>query len=211
MLIGGGALDAATEAHARSLFPAAELLPFYGAAETSFITLGGRPYPGVEIDIREADADGIGEVWVRSPYLFDGYASAPDPHRDARGFTTVGERGRLLPDGTLRLAGRADRAVRIAEQTVQPEEVEAALMALSGVAEAAVLPVPDPARGTVLTAAYVATDTTPPESLLAEARTRLGPLATPRALTPIAAEDWPRRPSGKTDLAALATLLKVPA
>ncbi|MBY6047995.1 AMP-binding protein [Vannielia litorea] len=201
LLIGGGALDAATEAHARRLFPSAQIHSFYGAAETSFITLDGAPYPGVEIEIRNPDVDGTGEVWLRSPYLFEAYATGPDPHRDARGFTTVGERG-WLADGTLHLAGRADRAVRIAEQTVQLEEVEAALLALPGVTEAAVLPRPDRARGTRLAAAYAGTSQLEPSAL-----TALPPLARPRSMTRIATEAWPRRPSGKTDLAAIEVLL----
>ena len=195
LLIGGGALDAATEGKARALFPAARIHSFYGAAETSFITLDGAPYPGVDLEIRD------GEVWVKSPYLFEGYGDTPDPKRDARGFTTVGERG-TLQDGRLHLAGRADRAVRIAEQTVQLEEVEAALLALPGVTEAAVLAHPDGRRGTRLIAAYTGSAT--PESL---SLTALPPRARPRSLTRIAAEDWPRRPSGKTDLAALAARL----
>ncbi len=201
LLIGGGALDAATDAHARALFPAAQIHSFYGAAETSFITLDGAPYPGVEIEIRNPAADGTGEVWLRSPYLFEGYGNGPDPNRDDRGFTTVGERG-WLTDGTLHLAGRADRAVRIAEQTVQLEEVEAALLALPGVTEAAVLPRPDPIRGTRLVAAYAGT-----AQLETSALTVLPPLARPRSLTRIATEAWPRRPSGKTDLAAIEALL----
>ncbi|MFY0635805.1 MAG: AMP-binding protein [Vannielia sp.] len=201
LLIGGGAFDAATRDHARALFPNAEIHGFYGSAETSFISLDDRPCNGVEIEIRNPDESGTGEVWVRSPYLFQGYADTPDPRRDDRGFTTVGERGRMS-GGLLHLAGRADRAVRIAEQTVQIEEVEAALLAMPGVTEAAVLPMPDPRRGTRLIAAY--TGPAAPETLPLYA---LPPLARPRPITRIAPEAWPRSPSGKTNLTALASML----
>ncbi|QDC10535.1 long-chain fatty acid--CoA ligase [Oceanicola sp. D3] len=202
LLIGGGVLDAASEAKARALFPEAQLYSFYGAAETSFITIDGAPYPGVTLDIRNPGPDGAGEVWVRSPYLFEGYGSTPDPQRDASGFTTVGERGHLT-NGLLSIVGRADRAVRIAEQTVQLEAVEAALLALPGVTEAAVIAQPDAKRGNRLVAAY--SGTVAPEAL---ALTALPPLARPRSLTQIAPEDWPRRASGKTDLAAIAARLQ---
>ncbi|SIN81706.1 AMP-binding protein [Vannielia litorea] len=201
LLIGGGALDAATEAHARALFPNARIHGFYGAAETSFITLDGRPYPGVTVQIRNPDASGTGEVWLRSPYLFARYGDGPDPHRDSQGFTTVGERG-WMEGGKLRLAGRADRAVRIAEQTVQLEEVEAALLALPGVTEAAVIALPDRLRGTRLVAAYTGSATPDALSLAG-----LPALVRPRRLTRLAPQDWPRRPSGKTDLAAIAAML----
>ena len=78
ILVGGSKLDPSLRAALAALAPAAKLREFYGAAETSFITLAdettpetsvGSPYPGVEITL-----DPNGEVWVRSPYLFLGYA-----------------------------------------------------------------------------------------------------------------------------------------
>ena len=78
ILIGGSKLDPALRAALKMLAPNAQIREFYGAAETSFITLAdettpeasvGRPYPGVEIA-----PDPTGEVWVKSPYLFLGYA-----------------------------------------------------------------------------------------------------------------------------------------
>jgi long-chain acyl-CoA synthetase len=78
ILSGGAKLDPALRARLATLAPQAQIREFYGAAETSFITLAdqttpeasvGRPYPGVDLHL-----DQTGEVWVRSPYLFLGYA-----------------------------------------------------------------------------------------------------------------------------------------
>jgi long-chain acyl-CoA synthetase len=80
ILIGGSKLDPTLRAALAALAPNARLREFYGAAETSFITLAdettpdasvGRPYPGVDLRL-----DATGEVWVRSPYLFLDYAPA---------------------------------------------------------------------------------------------------------------------------------------
>jgi long-chain acyl-CoA synthetase len=80
ILVGGSKLDPALRAALASLAPNARIREFYGAAETSFITLAdettpeasvGRPYPGVDLHL-----DPTGEVWVRSPYLFLGYADS---------------------------------------------------------------------------------------------------------------------------------------
>ena len=97
ILIGGSKLDPTLRAALTTLAPNAQIREFYGAAETSFITLAdettpeasvGRPYPGVEITL-----DPTGEVWVRSPYLFLGYtfhicpnipAGGPSPEPVAR-------------------------------------------------------------------------------------------------------------------------------
>ena len=79
ILVGGSKLDPSLRARLQTLAPQARIREFYGAAETSFITLAdettpeasvGRPYPGVELRL-----DQSGEVWVRSPYLFIGYAT----------------------------------------------------------------------------------------------------------------------------------------
>jgi len=81
-LIGGAKVDAGLRAGLAVIAPGCALREFYGAAETSFITLAdaqtpegsvGRAYPGVEIAVDQ------GVIRVRSPYLFDGYAGGDGP------------------------------------------------------------------------------------------------------------------------------------
>ena len=208
IVTGGSKLDSGTRARLALLFPRAQLREFYGAAETSFITLSdadtpegsvGRAYPGAEIDLR--GPLGAQEVWVRSPYLFDGYAGAPGGARWHDGWLTVGEIGEMR-DGFLFLSGRAGRMVTVADQNVFPEEIEAFLLSQPGVTQAAVLPRADPLRGQVLDAVVMGGD---PAVLLAACRKRLGPLKTPRRVHLVA--DWPLLASGKTDLAALQGLV----
>jgi long-chain acyl-CoA synthetase len=204
ILTGGSKLDPATRVRLAERFPKAEVREFYGAAETSFITLSdagtpedsvGRPYPGVEIDLR--GPAGAQEVWVRSPYLFSGYAGAAGSARWQDGWLTVGEIGELR-DGFLFLSGRAGRMMTVADQNVFPEEIEAFLLDQPGVTRAAVLPRADPLRGHVPEAVVMGGD---PAALLAACRRQLGPLKTPRRVHLVA--DWPLLASGKTDLAAL--------
>ena len=201
-LIGGAKVDAGLRAGLARIAPRCALREFYGAAETSFVTLSdddtpegsvGRAYPGVEIAV---DA---GEVWVRSPYLFDGYAGAAGPAIRRDGWLSVGERGRLQ-DGCLYLSGRAGRMVTVAGQNVFPEQIEGFLAVQPGVRQVAVLPRGDALRGAVLVA-VVQGDPDCEPALLAAARAQFGALAAPRAV--IWRRDWPVLPSGKTDLAAL--------
>lgn len=216
LLIGGSKLDAALRAQVARMAPAVQVHEFYGAAEASFITLAGpgapeasvgAAYPGVEIAIRDASGQDLpegqlGEIWLRSPYLFQAYAGPPGGARWQAGWLSVGEHGRMQA-GHLTLAGRAGRMVKIAEQAVYPEEIEAFLLAQPGVRRAAVLPRPDPARGQVLVAALQgpAED----EALLRALRQAFGALVAPRAV--LRPADWPVLASGKTDLAALEALL----
>ena len=200
ILLGGSKLDAGL----RVALCGAELREFYGAAEASFITLAepdapadsvGAVYPGVEIDLR------AGQIWVRSPYLFQGYAGA-----DAggavwdQGWLSVGEMGRL-EGGYLYLSGRAGRMVTVADQNVFPEEIESFVAGLPGVARVAVLPRRDALRGAVMVAVLQG-DRFVEAAILAACRARLGALVAPKAV--IWVNQWPVLPSGKTDLLRLA-------
>ena len=129
IVIGGSKLDSALRARLTELAPACQLREFYGSAEASFITMAGpdtppdsvgAPYPGVELRIEGGE---MGEIWVRSPYLFEGYASDPGSARWRDDWLSVGEIGSVR-DGNLYLAGRTGRMVRVADQSVHPEEIE---------------------------------------------------------------------------------------
>lgn len=220
VLVGGGFLDrAACEAAAR-LFPEAGLTGFYGAAETSFITLDetggaggsvGRPYPGVTLRVRDEagrdlPAGETGTIWVKSPYLFDSYAAGTAPDTRWRdGFLSVGELGWLSETGALFLAGRRSRMFTVADRNVFPEAIERFLLSLPGPTAAAVLPQPDPARGN-LPVAFLSGPGLDTGALLAACRQHFGPGAAPRRIVTLDA--LPSLPSGKPDLRALAALLE---
>lgn len=200
LVLGGARLTPGLRAQiaARS---ACRVTEFYGAAETSFIALSddsapegslGRPYPGVDLRCEG------GRLWVRSPYLALGYAGPPGGALWRDGWVAPGEAGRL-EGGALWLEGRIGRQVKIADQTVQPEEIEAALAALPGITAAAVLPRADAARGVVLWA--FAQGRGDEGAVLAALRRQFGALKAPKRL--IWVQDWPVLPSGKTDLRAL--------
>ncbi len=215
LIVGGSKLDPALRAALHALAPALRIHEFYGAAETSFISLAGpdapqasvgRPYPGVDLRIRAADGTDLpsgapGEIWVRSPYVFSDYVGDAGAARRADGWLSVGEHGRMQ-DGFLYLSGRAGRMVKIADQSVYPEEIELFLLSQPGVASAAVLPRPDARRGQILVA--FVQGSAPDVRLLTALRHAFGPLVAPRAILRV--ETWPVLPSGKTDLAALERL-----
>jgi long-chain acyl-CoA synthetase len=215
ILTGGAKLDPTLRADLAVMAPAAAIREFYGAAEASFISLSdpthpaasvGVAYPDVAIDIRSPDGmilpDGMmGAVWVRSPYLFDGYGDGLDgPARWQDGWLTVGEIGRL-DQGALYLAGRAGRMVTVADQNVFPEEIEALLSAQAGIRRVVVLPRPDRLRGSVLVAVAMG-DPSCEGRVLKSVRQVLGPLKAPRAM--IWRQDWPELPTGKPDLTRIA-------
>ena len=203
LVIGGAKLDGALRAAVLAAAPGVRIAEFYGAAEASFITMAGadcppdsvgRAYPGVEIRVEG------GEVWVKSPYLFAGYAGDPGPARWDAGWLSVGEMGEMR-EGFLYLKGRAGRMVTVADQNVFPEEIEAFLQGLQGVAQVAVVPEADALRGVRLVA-VVRGDRLRDAKIVAAMRAQFGTLKAPKRL--IWLQDWPVLPSGKTDLRAIA-------
>lgn len=209
VLVGGAKLDAGLRTSLAALCPAAVVREFYGAAEASFITLAddltpahavGRPYPGVEIGIGGPFGQAAeGRVWVRSPYVFAGYAGADAGVAEWRdGWLGLGEVGRI-EGGQLVLLGRIDRMVTVAGQNAYPEAMELFLLGLRGVVRAAVVPRADRLRGQVLEAVVMGDGTA---DVLGALRAQFGPLIAPKRVH--WRSDWPVLPSGKVDLAAIA-------
>ena len=212
VICGGGKLDKACLQAAGGLCPEARIREFYGAAETSFITISGddtppasvgRAYPGVRIEIRDAShrrTDGTGEIWVRSPYLFLRYAEgSSDDTRWSDGFLTVGELGRIDGQGNLYLMGRRNRMVTVADQNVFPEAIEAHLLTLPGIRQCAVLALPDQMRGHALVAVIEGAGDA--AAIRASCRDRLGAASAPRRV--VFLDELPMLASGKPDLVAL--------
>lgn len=210
---GGGKLDAACQADMQTLCPNARILEFYGASETSFITIAdratpqgsvGRAYPGVRLRL-----DAQGQVWVASPYLFDGYDPEDGPQIARDGdFVSVGDIGELDAQGNLFLRGRASRMVTVADRNLFLEDVEAVLAA-NGAGLSAALALPDPQRGhAVLAVVEGAPDDRLAARLRRACRNQIGSHAAPRQIRFVAR--LPLLASGKPDLVTLAAMFGAP-
>ena len=134
----------------RALDAGAVVDHYYGASELSFVAWGTNDedltaFPGVELEVQH------GEIWVRSPYLCQGYDGPPGPlRRRDDGFVTVGDRGSLV-DGRLTVAGRGADVVTTGGATVLVADVEAALRHVT-VGSLVVLGVPHATLGQVVSA-----------------------------------------------------------
>lgn len=87
----------------------------------------GRPIAGVEIELRDVDADGVGEVVARGPTVMRGYLDAPELTAETLvdGWLRTGDLGRLDAAGHVRLLGRAkNMIVTSGGKNVYPEDVE---------------------------------------------------------------------------------------
>ncbi len=176
------------------------VVEYYGATELSFVAWcrddsGLRPFPGVEIEIRD------GSIWARSPYLATGYLNPPGvpsgPARWRDGWATVGDQGELI-DGQLVVRGRGDQAITVGGHTIVVEDVEKHLRVALGVEDVAVTSIDHVGLGAVIVAV---TSCDIDEHARREAAQQLVEPARPRRWVRVDA--LPRTRSGKLDRQAL--------
>lgn len=178
-LVGGSYLDPALRRQAEGL--GIRVTAYYGAAELSLVAVdsgqGLSPFPGVEISVEDQ------ELWVRSPYVAEGYlGDTCGPLRRRGSWATVGDRAEWDDGGRLRLLGRADEAILSASATIIPEEVEAVLRGVDGVGEAVVFGLRRPRVGALVAAAVEPEGSAAPDiaALKRAVHTRLAPTHRPR-------------------------------
>ncbi|TDD08425.1 hypothetical protein E1292_11505 [Nonomuraea deserti] len=212
-VVGGAAL--APGARAAAAEAGVNVVAYYGATELSFVAVdagggGLRPFPGVEIEVRAEPGAALGEVWVRSPWLADGYlGDVPGPlRRDAGGWASVGDVAWPYREGeVLRLRGRGGGAIQTGGATVVAEDVEEVLRTVPGVGDVVVVGSPHPSLGSVVTAILEAEGASPPSRALLEAMARGGLDAAQRPRRWYAVPSLPRTQSGKPARALVAARL----
>ena len=182
--LGGEAADQPLLDRLAERFPQARLRHIYASTEAGslFAVADGRAgFPAAWLD---AAPDGLelriaeGVLEVRSPRAAPGAV-------DADGWLSTGDLVERRGDRVL-FAGRLDGLVNVGGVKVSPEAVERCLLAVDGVADAAVVAVPSPITGHLLTATIVPVPGADESALrvaLRAATADLPPAARPRALT----------------------------
>ena len=129
-------------------------------------TVGG-PFPRQEariVDVKSRDvlsAGEVGEIEVRGPHVFDGYWNRPDATEesfDGNGWFATGDLGSFSEDGYYAISGRAKELIITGGYNVYPREVEEVIEGCPGVAEVAVVGLPDEEYGERVAAAVVRDD-----------------------------------------------------
>ncbi|MGW2952503.1 non-ribosomal peptide synthase/polyketide synthase, partial [Streptomyces eurythermus] len=203
---------------------------FYGPTECAVDALScridgrdrplvGRPLPGLRAYVLDARLRPVppgvgGELYLAGPQLARGYTGRPgltaarflaDPFgAPGERMYRTGDLARWTADGRLDYLGRADDQVKVRGHRIEPGEIEAALLALDGIAGAAVVAVPDPHGHTRLAAYVVPAPGAPrpaPADLRAALRRVLPEALVPSSFTPL--EALPLTTSGKLDRRAL--------
>ena len=159
--------------NAAEVLGAAQICNVYGSSETygnccvtpcdwpleRRSTCQGPPLPGVSIRLIDAEtgaaasrgAPGLIEV---SGYLMPGYGGQSAVHNadvfTDDGWYRTGDIGTLSDEGDIIFLGRNSEMIKRSGINVSPAEVEDILMQHPGVAQAAVVGAPDPARGEII-------------------------------------------------------------
>ncbi len=223
--VGGSAASRSMFEAVLSRFPNADLVHGYGSTESGPHTMAlrgqafldhfgalGLPVPGTEARVVDpADGvdvgdDQVGELWVRSEAVMDGYLGRPDLTHAAfhDGWLRTGDLVTRDSGGWFRMVDRVKDLIITGGENVYPREVEDVLCGHPAVAEAAVIGAPDSIYEERVIA-YVRLapgDAAPdPKELIGFVRDRLAGFKTPKELYLV--EDFPRTGVGKIAKAEL--------
>lgn len=165
----------------------------------------GKPLPGVDVKIVAADGSivplgTVGEIMVRSDANTVGYWKMPEATAAsivADGWLRTGDAGYLDADGYLFICDRIKDMICTGGENVYGAEVESVLFAHPGVAEAAVIAVPDEKWGEAVKAIVVPRPgvTIDTDQLIAWSKERLAAYKAPKSVDIVA--QLPKTTSGK--------------
>ncbi len=178
----------------------------YGTTETGPVSIvlpldramdkvgcAGWPQPEAQVALRDAQGQDVaqgqtGEVWLRAPNVMRGYWQADGAAGVGLqdGWFGTGDLGQQDPDACMRIVGRSKDMIISGGENIYPAEIENLLATLAGVAECAVIGLPNERWGEVPVAVLVRSPDAAGQGLQEEAVMR-------HLQSQIARFKWPRR------------------
>ena len=182
-----------------------------GGPRADLLRSAGKPWGDVEIRIVDADTGAdlppgeVGEIWIRSVQNMLGYWANPEAtaaafpegkDENGIGWFRSGDAG-YIRDGFVFIHDRVKDMIVSGGENIYPAEIENVLMAHPGIADVAVIGVPDDKWGETVKAIVVPAAGADPtdDEIIAFARERMAHYKCPTSVDQIAA--LPRNPSGK--------------
>ena len=114
-------------------------IPYYKEARAGAV---GPPIPGNEVRIKQVNADGIGEIWLRGEAVMAGYYRNDEANRqafDTEGFFNTQDLGYVDKRGHIHITGREKNVIVLdSGKNVYPEELELLFRSSPAIAEIAV-------------------------------------------------------------------------
>jgi fatty-acyl-CoA synthase len=142
---------------------ASPIITFTSADDAIEIRVGtvGAPISGLDVKLIDAVSGApvrsgeTGELCVRGHCVMAGYYNNPEASKraiDEEGWLHTGDLARCREDGNYRIVGRSKEMIIRGGENIYPAEIEEFLHRHQGVAEVAVVGVPDPKYGEVVAA-----------------------------------------------------------
>ena len=166
----------------------------------------GRPFPGVEVVIKDPDSEkrlppqAEGEIRVKGYNVTRGYYDDPEKTAasfDGEGFFRTGDIGSLTPEGYLQFKGRYKDMLKTSGINVSALEVESFLETYPGVQEAQLCGIPDETKDEVGVAFVKLSPgaAVMEEDLFLHCRQNIASYKIPKSIRFV--DDFPRTGSGK--------------
>ncbi len=174
-------------------------------AEPEFTASIGLPIPSTDLIVADEQGqplpiDSEGELCVKGPQVMRGYWNQPEANATAftpEGYFRTGDIGTLDAKGLVRILDRKKDMVLVSGFNVYPNEIEGVIARLPGVAECAVVGIPDARSGEVVKAFIVrpSDGTLTADAVLAHCRESLAAYKVPKVVEFIA--ELPKSAVGK--------------
>ncbi len=202
----------------------------YGTTETGPVSIvlrlpdamarvgaSGWPHPQAQVKLIDAQGQEVGpgetgEVCIRAHNLMRGYWSADGQAGVGlqEGWFHSGDLGQRAEDGCITIVGRSKDMIISGGENIYPAEIENQLVTLPGVAESAVVGLPDARWGEVPVAVLVRTSDAAGQGLTSEAvlqhlQSRIARFKLPRRV--VFMDSLPKSALGKVQKPALLALL----
>jgi acyl-CoA synthetase (AMP-forming)/AMP-acid ligase II len=202
-----------------SHFKNGKLYELYGSTEAGWVTLlrpdeqidrlgsVGREWAGsgaiklLNPDGEEVKDGEVGELFSKTPYVFDGYWKNPEKTKEAFAgqWCSVGDMALRDADGFIHLVDRKSNMIISGGENIYPSEVEGVLGAHEKVKDVAVLGVPHDKWGEAVMAVVVLHQhaQVSEEELIAWCKTRMAGYKRPQSIVFIQDDEMPRTATGK--------------
>ena len=200
-------------------FQNAKLYELYGSTEAGWVTLlrpdeqlermgtvgrewaGSGPIKLLDADRNEVKDGEVGELFSRTPYVFDGYWKNPEKTAEAfnASWCSVGDMAMRDSDGYIHLVDRKSNMIISGGENVYPSEVEGVIGAHPQVKDVAVLGVPHEKWGEAVHAVVVLHDQAQvsAQELMDWCKSQIAGYKRPQSISFVDDADMPRTATGK--------------
>ena len=111
----------------------------------------GKPSDGISLKLVSSNDESlIGEIWIKGKNVIERYWNEEYKENFTDGWLKTGDLGRVDDDGHLYILGRVDDLINISGEKVYPQEIERAVMVLSGIDDVVAVPMKHKVFGEVV-------------------------------------------------------------